>query len=184
MHYRTGILILLLHLNANCQNLKHCHMRNILIVLGIILLASLNSRAQSNAIVKDMVRKAHQSFIDGIVAEDYMLIDQLLAEDVTLGFPNGGFSSKQEYVNALKNETLFYDTSANQYANIRVYGNTGVVNGRGDLVFRYKDAKGEWYKMLEHLSFTAVYVLDKNKVRMVAWQSNRPTTDQTVKVTE
>jgi hypothetical protein len=38
--------------------------------------------------------------------------------------------------------------------------------------------------MLEHLSFTAVYVVDKKKVKMVAWQSNRPTTDQTMKVAE
>ena len=38
--------------------------------------------------------------------------------------------------------------------------------------------------MLEHLSFTAVYVKDKNQVKTVGWQSNRPTTDQVVKVTE
>jgi hypothetical protein len=59
-----------------------------------------------------------------------------------------------------------------------------VGNGRGNLVFRYKDEKGQWYKMLEHLSFTAVYVIDKNKVKMMAWQSNRPTTDTTEKIEE
>lgn len=159
-------------------------MKKILIVLLVALIASLASNAQSNDVMNEKVRKAHQSFIDGIFAEDYQLVDQLLAEDVTLGFPNGGFSLKRGYVDALKNKTLFYDSSANLSANIRMYGKTGVVNGRGDLVFRYKDEKGEWYKMLEHLSFTAVYVLDKNKVRMVSWQSNRPTTDQTVKVAE
>lgn len=159
-------------------------MKKILIVLLVALMASLTSNLQSNDVMKEKVRKAHQSFIDGILAEDYQVVDQLLAEDVTLGFPNGGFSLKRGYVDALKNKTLFYDSSANLSSNIRIYGNTGVVNGRGDLVFRYKDEKGEWYKMLEHLSFTAVYVVDKNKVKMVAWQSNRPTTDQTVKVAE
>ncbi len=159
-------------------------MKKTLIVLLVALITSLASNAQSNDVMKEKVRKAHQSFIDGILAEDYQLVDQLLAEDVTLGFPNGGFSPKRGYVDALKNKTLFYDSSANLSANIRIYGKTGVVNGRGDLVFRYKDEKGEWYKMLEHLSFTAVYVLVKNKVRMVSWQSNRPTTDQTMKVAE
>ena len=159
-------------------------MRNLLIVLLAGLIASLTSNGQSNDVMKEKVRQAHQSFIDGILAENYQLVDQLLAEDVTLGFPYGGFSPKQGFVDALKNKTLFYDSSANLSSNIRVYGNAGVVNGRGDLVFRYKDEKGEWYKMLEHLSFTAVYVVDKNKVKMVAWQSNRPTTDVMVKINE
>lgn len=159
-------------------------MRNFLLALLIILCASFATIAQSNNSVKEKVQKAHQSFIDAILAEDYEQVDQLLAADVTLGFPHGGFTPKQEYVNALKSRNLFYDSSANQRSAIRVYGNTGVVNGTGDLVFRYKDDKGEWYKMLEHLSFTAVYVLDKERVKMVSWQSNRPTSDSTVKVSQ
>ena len=159
-------------------------MRNPQIVLLVALLTSLTSNAQSTEAIKEKVRKAHQSFINGILAEDYQLVDQLLAEDVTLGFPDGGFFPKQDYVNALKNKTLFYDSSANLSSNVRMYGNIGVVNGRGDLVFRYKDEKGEWYKMLEHLSFTAVYVVKGAKTTMVAWQSNRPTTDITVKISE
>lgn len=159
-------------------------MRNSLFLFFIALFASLVTEAQSNSLVKGKVQKAHQSFIDGILAEDYAKVDQLLAADVSLGFPNGGFTPKQDYINALKSRNLFYDSSAHQTANIRIYGNTGVVNGTGDLVFRYKDDKGEWYKMLEHLSFTAVYVMDKNRIKMVSWQSNRPTTDSTAKVTQ
>jgi ketosteroid isomerase-like protein len=158
-------------------------MRNSLFLLFTILCLSLVSQAQSGSTFQDKVQKAHQSFIDAILVEDYRQVDQLMADDVTLGFPHGGFTPKQEYVNGLKSKTLYYDSSANQKLNVRVYGNTGVVNGTGDLVFRYKD-EGEWYKMLEHLSFTAVYVLDKDKVKMVSWQSNRPTSDSTVKVTQ
>jgi hypothetical protein len=159
-------------------------MRTLSLAFIVIVLIPFLSSAQSNVTLKEKVQKAHQSFIDGILAEDYHLVDQLLAVNVTLGFPDGGFSPKQGYVDALKNKVLFYDSSANLSSNIRIYGNTGVVNGTGDLLFRYKDEKGQWNKMLEHLSFTAVYIVDKNKIRMVAWQSNRPTTDHTVKVTE
>ena len=159
-------------------------MRTLLLAFIVLVWIPFISLAQSNVTLKEKVQKAHQSFIDGILAEDYKLLDQLLADDVTLGFPDGDFSPKQGYVNALKNGTLFYDSSSNQSSNIRIYGNTGVVNGKGNLVFRYRDEKGEWFKMLEHLSFTAVYVMDNNKVKMVAWQSNRPITDTTVKVTD
>ena len=133
---------------------------------------------------KERVKDAHQAFIDAILAEEYKQVDELLAEDVTLGFPSGGFTPKQKYVNALKNGSLVYDSSSNQFSNIRIYGNTGIVNGIGNFVFRYKDEIGEWYKMLEHLSYTAVYVIDKDQVKMVGWQSNRPITDRVVKVTE
>lgn len=159
-------------------------MRTLFLSFFILFLIPFISSAQTNVTLKEKVQKAHQSFIDGILAEDYNLVEQLLADDVTLGFPDGGFSPKQGYVDALKNGNLFYDSSSNQSFNIRIYGNTGVVNGKGDLVFRYRDEKGEWFKMLEHLSFTSVYVMDNNKVKMVAWQSNRSITDRTVKVTE
>lgn len=159
-------------------------MRTLMLAFLTLILIPFISSAQSKVTLKDKIQRTHQSFLDGILAEDYNLVDQLLADDVTLGFPDGDFSPKQGYVNALKNGTLFYDSSSNQSSNIRIYGNTGVVNGKGDLVFRYRDEKGEWFKMLEHLSFTAVYVMVNDKVKMVAWQSNRPTTDTIVKVTE
>ena len=66
-------------------------MKNVLIALLLTYFASLTSNAQSNAAKKEKVRRAHQSFIDGILAEDYKLVDKLLADDVTLGFPHGGF---------------------------------------------------------------------------------------------
>ncbi len=155
-----------------------------LLLITVAFLALNTSKAQSDSTFIKKIEKTHLSFFESILKEDYRMVDRLLADDVTLGFPHGGFFPKQEYVKALKNATLFYDSSANQTYHVRVYGNTGVVNGRGDLVFRYKDEKNNWYKMLEHLSYTAVYVTDKNGIRMVAWQSNRPTTDNTEKVSQ
>lgn len=150
----------------------------------LIVFITLTAEAQSKDSLQDKIQKAHQSFMDGILAEDYKLVDQLLAEDVTLGFPHGGFTPKQDYINALKSGNLFYDSSSHECPNIRIYGNTGIVNGKSSLVFRYKDEKGQWFKMLEHLTYTTVYNMDKNTVKMVAWQSNRPTTDITVKLTD
>ena len=153
-----------------------------LLLISVALLTFNISKAQSDSTVKKRMEKAHLSFFESILNEDYKIVDRLFADDITLGFPDGGFSSRQEYINALKNSTLFYDSSANQTFNVRLYGNTGIVNGRGDLVFRYKDGKGNWNKMLEHLSYTAVYIMDKGSIKMVAWQSNRPKTDYTEQI--
>jgi|GEM_PF-156571 len=150
-------------------------MRYLLLLFAIFL--SFNTHAQSKGDFKEMVRKSHQTFIDAILAEDFQLVSEIVADDVTFGTPGGGFGTKQDYVNALKNGRLFYDSSANHTYNIRIFGTTGVVNGNVDLVFRYKDENNDWIRMLEHLTFTAVYTMDKKKPKMVAWQSNRPTTD-------
>ena len=104
-------------------------------------------------------------------------------ENVTLGFPDGKFTPKKEYLDGLKNGTLFYDSSFGGTSQVRTFGNTGVVNGKSNLIFRYK-YNGEWFRMLEHLSYTAVYAMNKNGIKMVAWQSNRAHTDSTEKVTQ
>jgi len=158
-------------------------MKNSLFFILIFLFA-FKPYAQSNKTFKEKLRATHQSFFDNILAEDYVKVDQLLAQDVTLGLPDGKFSPKQDYINALKSGTLFYDSSYHIFSQIRTFGNTGIINGNSDLVFRYKDGNGAWFKMLEHLSYTAVYVIEMNKIKMVAWQSNRPTSDSIIKVTQ
>ena len=153
-----------------------------LLLFSVAFLIVNISEAQSDSAIKKRVEKAHLSFFESILNEDYKMVDRLLADDITLGFPDGGFFPRQQFITALKNSMLFYDSSANQTFNVRLYGNTGIVNGRGDLVFRYKDGKGNWNKMLEHLSYTAVYIMDKGSIKMVAWQSNRPKTDYTEQI--
>lgn len=155
-------------------------MKFLFLLFAIFLYVKTN--AQSKGGFKEMVKKSHEAFIDGILAEDYQLVSEILSDDVTLGTPGGGFGTKQDYISALKHGTLFYDSSANHSFNIRVYGTTGVVNGNVDLVFRYKDENNIWFRMLEHLTFTAVYTIDKKSIRMISWQSNRPTTDVLEKV--
>lgn len=79
---------------------------------------------------------------------------------------------RQDFIDALKNGTLYYDSAYHEYSKIRIYGNTGVINGRSNLTVRVKMENGEFYKVLEKLTYTAVYVLDKSsKIKMVAWQS-------------
>ncbi len=156
-------------------------MKSFFFLLIVTLITSINTKAQSNSSLKEKVQKAHQSFFDGILSENYKQVDELLDENVTLGFPDGNFTPKKEYLDGLKNGTLFYDSSFGGSSQIRTFGNTGVVNGKSNLIFRYK-YNGDWFRMLEHLSYTAVYSMDKNEIKMVAWQSNRAHTDSTEKL--
>ena len=119
--------------------------------------------------------EVHQSWFDGLLEENHVLIDQILSEDITLGFPGGNVMPRQEFIGHLKNGTLFYDSASHEYSNIRIYGSTGIINGKSTLAYRFQLKNGEFHKGLEDLTYTAVYVL-KDNWEMVAWQSTRPAT--------
>lgn len=155
-------------------------MKYLFIALTISLV--LNCNTQSKVDYKEMIRRSHLVFVDAILTEDYDLVSNILADDVTFGTPGGGFGTKQAFVNALKNNTLFYDSAANHIFNVRLYGTVGIANDNVDLIFRYKDKNNDWFRMLEHLTFTSAYIKDKKSIKMIAWQSTRPTTDYAVKV--
>ena len=74
-------------------------MKKILIALLVTSLTLFSAKTLLKVPLNERVKEAHQAFIDAILAEDYKQVDELLAEDVTLGFPHGGFTPMQEYVN-------------------------------------------------------------------------------------
>jgi len=146
-------------------------MKHILLTLLIIPLFTLTGSAQSNEEFKTKVQQVHRSFFAAILAEDYKLVDQILSDDVTFGSPDGNFVPKSQYVENLKSGVLFYDSVTEVFSQIRTYGSTGVVNGTADVIYRHKNKDGTMAKNLVNLTYTAVYVMDKQSTRMVAWQA-------------
>jgi hypothetical protein len=134
--------------------------------------------AQSKEEFKSKLQHVHRSFFAAILAEDYKRVEQIISDDVTFGTPGGSVASKSQYVENLKNGLLFYDSVNEVSSQIRTYGNTGVINGRADLIYRFKNKDGKTVKKLEHLTYTAVYVMDNESIQMVAWQSTRPAADE------
>jgi hypothetical protein len=135
-------------------------------VLIIVIAIPFFANAQSNCELKERLIKIHQSWFDGLLAEDTQLINQVLANDVTLGFPDGNFMSKQDFLNLLNNGIAFYDSAVHEYSNIRIYNQIGIINGKSDLTVRLKKESGEFIAFAEKLSYTAVYALD-DSIKMV-----------------
>ena len=139
-------------------------------VIIIVIAIPIFAIAQSNCGVKEKLATIHQSWFDGLLSEDTRLINQILADDVTLAFPNGIFFSKQDFLNLLNNGIVFYDSAVHEYSNIRIYNQIGVINGKSNLAVRFKQETGEFMEFTERLSYTAVYMLN-DSIKMVAWQS-------------
>ena len=112
------------------------------------------------------VRKAHSTWFERLLAEDTTGLDQLLADDVTLAFPDGNLMPRADFLSYLKSGALFYYTAEHEDVLVRIYGTTGVVTGRSNLAYRFKGKAG-----LERLRYTAVYARTGGRWRLVASHS-------------
>ncbi len=117
-------------------------------------------------LVPSNLKDAHSAWFEGLLAEDTTILNKVLSDDVTLGFPGGNVMPRAKFLSFLQSGELFYDTAEHEAVGFRTYRNTAVVTGRSNLAYRFKENEG-----FERLSYTAVYVSTDGEWKMVAWQS-------------
>ena len=117
-------------------------------------------------IIPSDLKGAHNAWFEGLLAEDTIILNRVLSDDVTLGFPGGNVMPRATFLSFLQSGELFYDTAYHEAVEFRTYGNAAIVTGRSNLAYRFKGDKG-----FERLSYTAVYVRTNGAWKMVAWQS-------------
>jgi hypothetical protein len=102
------------------------------------------------------------------VSKNYDVLDKVLANDLTYTHSNGNKDSKQSYIQSIRDGKSKYDAIDVEELNVRVYGNTAVING----VCMIK-AINNGETINTHLRYTDVYVRKGSQWQMVAWQSLR-----------
>ena len=112
------------------------------------------------------VRDCHAVWFAGLLEEDIQKLDQVLADDVTLSFPNGSLWEKSDFLDVLRSGELKYNTVDEEEEKIRLYGRVAIVNGMATLQYTYGGESDE-----ERLRYTAVYVRSARDCKMVAWHS-------------
>jgi len=112
------------------------------------------------------VRDCHAVWFEGLVEENLQKLDGVIADDVTLSFPDGSLWKKPDFLEALRAGDLQYDWVNEEEELIRLYGRVGVVNGMATLGYTYRGESDE-----ERLRYTAVYVSSHRGCTMVAWHS-------------
>jgi len=124
--------------------------------------------AAPEELIPPNLKDAHNTWFEGLLAEDTSLLEGVLSDDVTFGWPDGGRGSKDEFLSFIQSGRLFYDTAEHEDVRFRVYENMAVVTGRSNLAYRIRGKKD-----FERLTYTAVYVKTERVWKMVAWQSAR-----------
>jgi len=112
------------------------------------------------------VRNCHAVWFAGLLEEDIQKLDQVLANDATLSFPDGSLWEKSHFLDVLRSGELKYDTVDEEEETVRLYGRVAVVNGMATLQYTYGGESDE-----ERLRYTAVYARPARGCKMVAWHS-------------
>ena len=126
----------------------------------------ITSNAHVASTAADDVRVAHTRWWDALLQADVVVLESLLANDLTFHSPIGTTSTKAEFVERVRSGFLKYNSVAAEEPLIRLHGDTAIVTGRADIQFR---AQGQ--PRSEGLYYTAVYGWTTPHWRMLAWQS-------------
>lgn len=152
-------------------------MKKLLTIIPLVILLCFSFSCQQgeevaegvapDKIVPSDLKDTHSAFFEGVLAEDTKILNEVLSDNVTLGYADGSRKSKDEFLSAFQSGELFYDTAEHEAVDFHIYGNTAVVTGRINFAYRLEGNEG-----VERLSYTAVYVSTDGEWKMVAWHSS------------
>jgi ketosteroid isomerase-like protein len=141
-------------------------------ILFSLLATPLVVYAQQGA--AEEVKKLERAWLDAYEKLDQKAMDQIVADDFSITFPNGGMQNKAQILASLKAPAGASQTSSKFHTEdvrARVYGDTVIMTGRvisewwrdgkiaGKETSRYTDTyvkrDGRWQVVASHLSNTA-----------------------------
>jgi ketosteroid isomerase-like protein len=122
----------------------------------------------TNQQAEQEIRQRETRRFEAIVRADLAALEDILSDDLTYTHTNGVFETKGEFIAKIKSGQLKYETFAPEDIRVRVFGETGVLNGLARVKVQ---VKGE--QLSFQLRFTDVYVKKGDRWQMVAWQATR-----------
>lgn len=151
-------------------------MRHAFVFIISTVLASSAARAQASAEkpggerakVEREIQKLEEHRFQAMIGVDLKTLDRLLADDLSYTHSSGKVDTKATFLAALRSGELKYESIRTEDIKARVYGNSAVVTGRGEI--KVKSGNQE---LSFPIRFTDVYVKRAGRWVMVAWQSTR-----------
>lgn len=124
------------------------------------------TRRTSQSAAEKAVRATEKQRFEAQVTKNYAVLDRVLAPDLVYTYSHGGSDTKQSYIESLREGKSKYDSIDILEQNVRLYGNTAVINGKCLIKAM---SNGETINTV--LRYTDVYVRKGNQWQMVTWQS-------------
>lgn len=137
----------------------------------LFLLTSCLAQAQVNDKAQELIA-LHKKKFNWLIARNYDSLNNLLDEKVLYVHSNGLTETKSDVIANLKNRVISYDQANVEEARARLFGDTGIVTGRG--TFK-GNGSGTAFDLT--LVYTEVYVRTKKQWKLVSRHACRlPTT--------
>ena len=116
--------------------------------------------------VEQAVLTTEKQRFEAQMKKDYAMLDRVLADDLVYNHSNGNTDNKQSYIQSIRDGKSKYDSIESQEQEVRVYGNTAIINGK---CLIKATSNGETINTT--LKYTDVYVRKGRQWQMVTWQS-------------
>jgi len=126
------------------------------------------SEASDTASQTTELLSMQQKRFEAMVKADLSTLKFLFAEDLTYTHTNGQTESKNSLLSTIETATFKYEAIQTTSTNVRIYGDTGVITGRGKIKLL---AFG--MPMSLDVSFIEVQVKSGGRWQLVAWQTTR-----------
>ena len=141
-----------------------------ILLCGVITILCLFAHAEvsETASPKEELLSMQQRRFEAMVRADLPALKLLLAEDLTYTHTNGVTESKASFLSMIESGSLKYEAVEITSSNVRMYGDTGVITGRGTMRVLYQGTP-----MSLVLSFIEVHVKSEGRWQLVAYQSTR-----------
>jgi uncharacterized protein (TIGR02246 family) len=116
----------------------------------------------------DMVKGLDAKRFEAQMKNDLETLTSLLADDLVYVHSSTKVDGKTAFLDSLRTGKTKYESIEPTDVQVRVYGNTAIVNGTAKLTVA-TDGKSNSFS----LRYTDVWVMRDNKWQMVSWQSTR-----------
>ncbi len=118
--------------------------------------------------IEQQILQLEQQRMHAMMDADAETLNRVLADDLTYIHTTAALDSKESFIGALSSGALNYESIASTDAQVRVYGDTAVVTGNGDVRVTSNGRQN-----LFSIRYTDVYAQRDGRWQMVAWHATR-----------
>ena len=118
--------------------------------------------------IEQQILRLEQQRMQAMMDADTDTLDRVLADELTYVHTTAALDSKESFLGALSSRTLNYESIVSTDARVRVYGDSAVVTGNGDVRVLSNGQRNRF-----SIRYTDVYALRDGRWQMVAWQATR-----------
>jgi hypothetical protein len=129
-----------------------------------------HSRAVARVTAESNVRLAERQRFEAMTNQDVAALDTLLDDELDYVHTGGALESRKQFLDAIRNRTLVYESIAPADVRVRVYDGLALAMGRSEMRVRTASGVSSF-----EIRFTEVYVRKEGHWLLTAWEATRLT---------